>query len=444
MKKILQLNTRDQHGGTERIAKTLLLKYRARGYQSWLVVGKKYGQELNVWEMSHASSARSLWSRTWLRFIESLSPLRQRGVLGVAAIQVRLRLLAQPVAWYRRRQGWEDFAYPGTWQLFDQLPDLPDIIHCHNLHGDYFDLRALPWLSRQRPVILHLHDMWLLSGHCAHSLDCERWRTGCGQCPYLDTYPAIVRDNSAANWEVKQNIYANSHLYIVTVSQWLMDQVQSSMLRGVQQRVIHNGIDLKIFKPGDQQAARRALDLPSQTSIVLYSAHSGFKDYATMNAALERLTGTNLLFVCIGKRGAVQRLGQGQLIRTGYIHSAHQMAQYYRAASLYLHSTKADSFPNSVLESQACGTPVIATAVGGILEQIIDGQTGFLVPPNAPQHMTSVIQSLLDDDTLCTRMGRAAAAHTKQYFGLDRQVDSFLAWYDEISANWQKGGTFAS
>jgi len=140
--------------------------------------------------------------RAWLRDSEALSPLRQRGVKGVAFVQEQLRLLAQPAAW-QQRLGYEDFAYLGTKHLLTLLSTMPDIIHCHNLHGDYFELTPLPWLSRQRPVVLHLHDAWLLSGHCAHAHTCTGWQTGCGACPYLQTYPAVPRDNTAANWQRK-------------------------------------------------------------------------------------------------------------------------------------------------------------------------------------------------------------------------------------------------
>ena len=75
--------------------------------------------------------------------------------------------------------------------------------------------------------------------------------------------------------------------------------------------------------------------------------------------------------------------------------------------------------------------PVVATAVGGIPEQIKEGQTGFLVLPNAPEALTRAIQTLLDDDALRTRMGQTAASVAKQDFGLERQVDQFLAWYDD-------------
>lgn len=443
VRSIVQINTRDQQGGAERVAWNLFQAYQARGRESWLMVGKKYSNDPHVWEIVNAPHAPTRWAHTWLRMSESLSPLRRCGVKGVGALQERLRLLAQPTARRQRRQGYEDFAYPGTKSLLTLLPTMPDLIHCHNLHGDYFDLTALPWLSRQRPVILHLHDAWLLSGHCAHAFDCTRWQHGCGACPYLQTYPAVRRDQTAANWQRKAAIYGNSRLYLVTVSQWLMDQVQQSMLPGVLPRVIHNGIDLDTFKPGGRLAARHALQLPPDAHIVLFTGHSAFKDTQTIHRALQRVRSEHLLFVGLGMResgsASDNKLwGDGKVVSIPYIHSAAQMAIYYQAADLYLHAATADSFPTTIVEAMACGTPVVATAVGGISEQIQDGVTGLLTPPQAPDDLAYAIQNLLDNAEARRRIGHAAAAYAQQHFGLARQVDALLAYYEEIQLDWQQ------
>ena len=108
------------------------------------------------------------------------------------------------------------------------------------------------------PTVLTLHDAWLLSGHCAHSFDCERWKTGCGECPDLTIEPAIRRDATADNWVRKRDIYARSRLYVATPSPWLMGRVEQSMLAPAveQARVIPNGVDLSVFRPADKRSIR--------------------------------------------------------------------------------------------------------------------------------------------------------------------------------------------
>ena len=80
-----------------------------------------------------------------------------------------------------------------------KLPTLPaflnaDVINIHGWHTNFFNYLALPKIARSRPVVASLHDMWNFTGHCATSLDCDRWVTGCGRCPYPSVFPPVPRD----------------------------------------------------------------------------------------------------------------------------------------------------------------------------------------------------------------------------------------------------------
>ena len=111
------------------------------------------------------------------------------------------------------------------------------------------------------------------------------------------------------------------------------------------------------------------------------------------------------------------------------------VARYYQVADVYIHAARADTFPNTVLEALACGTPVVATAVGGIPEQVEDGVTGFLMPPGDAEAMAEAIITLLTDDALRMRLGRNAAEDAQRRFTLNRQVEAYLGWYEELVAN---------
>ena len=152
-----------------------------------------------------------------------------------------------------------------------------DLIHAHNLHGDYFDLAALASASRSRPVVVTLHDEWLMTGHCACTLGCERWRNACGQCPRLDVYPAIRRDATAENLARKREIYRDLRVVAVAPSRWLLERARASALSAAitESRIIPNAVDLEIFAPGDRSEARRHLGFPEQALIFLFSAAGG-------------------------------------------------------------------------------------------------------------------------------------------------------------------------
>ncbi len=182
---VTQVGTFERGGGAENVAWNLFQEFRARGHRSFLVVGRGASSDPDVRQFDDLKD-RSAWAQALLR-------RRQRllGSQNPAAIQTAraLRVLAEPGREWGRRRGREDMEFPSSHRVLDITPDPPDILHCHNLHGEYFDLRILPELTRRLPVVLTLHDAWLLGGGCAHSVECDRWRDDCGSCARPDLYP---------------------------------------------------------------------------------------------------------------------------------------------------------------------------------------------------------------------------------------------------------------
>lgn len=461
--RILQVSTALGLGGAESVAHSLSLSYGDSGHDSTLAVGHKLIPSSTVVAIDN-DSHRSAWARLWLDVGTALSkPLRR--VKGVGrSIDLLAIGIGQPRRALESWLGHEALDFPGSWHLLDLTPRRPDILHMHNLHGYYFDLRALPWLSNQLPVVLTLHDAWLLSGHCAHSFDCERWETGCGQCPDLTIYPAIRRDATAYNWQYKKELYARSSLYVATPCQWLMQKVKRSMLAQsiVEAKIIPYGIDQAVFRPAVTRAVRAALEIPQEALVLLFAAtsirQSMWRDYHAMRAAVsmvsERLPGMPVTFVALGEDAPAEQIGDAQIRFVPFQSEPEAVASYYQAADVYLHAARVDTFPNTVLEALSCGTPVVATAVGGIPEQVrglakavdrpfhtisnpnsyeLNKATGILVPPGDSATLAEAVITLLSDQDLLRRLGENAMLDARRRFGQERQVEEYLAWYQKIT-----------
>jgi glycosyltransferase involved in cell wall biosynthesis len=455
---ILQVNTNETSGGAQKVAHSLFHSYRACGHASWLAVSYKLSADPDVLPIRHSTGQQG-WSRLWWSAHARCQLWDLDGRLSR-----RVKLLAEPQALVDYFRGVENFHYPGTWHILGLPPHTPDVLHCHNLHGNYFDLRALPWLSQQVPTILTLHDAWLLSGHCAHSLDCDRWRIGCGECPDLTIYPAVRRDATAYNWQRKREIYQQSRLYVATPCRWLMQKVEASMLAPaiVEARVIPNGVDVNVFRPADRKRVRAFLGFPQDARILLFTANgirtNVWKDYRVLRGAIERVAasmdGRRLLFVALGDDGATERASEAEIRFVPYQTAPESVALYYQAADLYIHAARADTFPNTVLEALACGTPVVATAIGGIPEQVKGLATGddclnkhrpdeatvFLTAPGSAEELGVRLQQLLGNDDLRLTMSNNAASDARMRFSLERQAHAYLDWYQEICGVFKKNG----
>jgi glycosyltransferase involved in cell wall biosynthesis len=334
--------------------------------------------------------------------------------------------------------GYENSHFPGTYSLLNLPPQCPDLLHCHSLQRGYFELEALPSLSWQIPTVLTLHDAWLLSGHCTHPFGCERWRTGCGECPDLTIPPALLRDGTAQNWQRKRNIFAASRLWIAADSKWLLEKVQSSMLSYVEARVIYPGIDLETFHPGDKLQARVELDLPPDASILLFVAHRArrnpWKDYNLLQQMImrvrEQVEGEVILLVIGDPASNALSVHDGEWL-AGPVESSLQLARYYRAADIYVHATHVETFGLTLVEAMASGIPIVATRTAAIPELINDEESGFLVTPHNIENMTARVVELLKNPEQRHEMGHNSWQRSKR-FDVNRTVENYLEWYHEI------------
>ena len=430
---ILILNTYDKGGGAEQAARDLFRSYRSAGHDARILVRYERTNDPNIFTLDPYQGTY-FWSG-WCATLEKIVG-KQPSFYGKFHWIDWLRRAAFPKRWLDHLSGTEDFNYPFSWKLLDGEWK-PDIIHAHNLHGDYFDLRAFEMLGRRVPIVWTLHDTWPFTGHCAYFLDCERWLSSCGHCPDLKRPPSILFDGTAKNYQTKKTIYEKSRFAVATPSRWLMSKVERSILQDKEKRVIPNGIDLSIFKRGNKQSARRALGLPEEAFICLYASAYGaqtnpYKDYTTISRAIEILTSTNpdIFFVCIG--GSTAQTRQSRSFFTGYIGDRKSMALYYQASDVLLHAANAESSGLVISEAMACGTAVVATAVGGISEQIENGQSGFLVPCKDADEIARIVLLLHKTPPLLAEVSQNASQVAQNCFSLNSQTLQYLDWFRDL------------
>jgi len=322
--------------------------------------------------------------------------------------------------------------YPSSFGLArDSWFRAADVVQLYNLHGSYFSPLALPFLSRRKPLVWRLSDMWAFTGHCAYAYGCERWRTGCGSCPDLDEYPRLARDTTALLWKLKRSSYARSSLSIVAPSRWLRGLAEASpLLGGFPVHLVPNGIDLEVFTGGRRAAARAALGIAPDARVIFFASlrvDDRRKGGALLRDALARITCPVELLVA-GSGGAdfgrpLRELGR--LDEAG-------MAQAYAAADVYVHPAIAENLPNAAVESLACGTPVVAFDIGGTPDAVRHLETGWLAAAGVAAELARGIETLLDDRELHARLSARCREVAVAEYGREREARSLLALYGEL------------
>lgn len=315
-----------------------------------------------------------------------------------------------------------------------------DIIQLYNIHGGYFSHTVLPLITRNRPVVWRLSDMWPMTGHCSYSYDCEAWRSGCDACPHLDEYPFLSRDTTHLLWCIKKRLYKNSLLTIVAPSRWIAKLAEESPLLG--RFPIHwipNGVDTAVFRPIPKKHARAVLGIPTNQKAILFSGQllqERRKGYSFLMRALEKLAKVELesiVLLVAGGRG--RSLDTTRRFRVKYLgdlfNNDLMMAISYSAADMFVLPTLADNFPNTILESMACGTPVVSFDVGGISEALTHMETGYVATPEDPDDLARGIQILLDD-SVRHEMGHRCREVVEEMYSLQREIDDFSRLYNEL------------
>ncbi|MBD2254578.1 glycosyltransferase family 4 protein [Nostoc parmelioides] len=314
-----------------------------------------------------------------------------------------------------------------------------DCLNFHNLHTAYFSYLAIPKLTKEKPAVFTLHDMWSFTGHCVYSYDCDRWKIGCGKCPYPNTYPKIGLDNTHLEWKLKNWVYGNSHITIVTLSKWLTEQAKQSMLN--QKLIVHipNGIDIDAYQPLDAKKCREILGISPNQKVLMFGAES-LNDYRKggdlLIKILQKLPQNlkpEILLLTLGhcSEKITDLLGIATL-SLGYISSDRLKSIAYSAADLFIFPTRADNLPLVLQESMACSTPMVSFNIGGVPDLVRPGITGYLAKPEDTQDFCNGIVQLLEDVHLRQTMGENGRAIAINEYSLELQAKRYIEVYEKV------------
>ena len=262
----------------------------------------------------------------------------------------------------------------------------PDIIHLHNIHGYYLHvLELFDYLkSSGIPVVWTLHDCWPFTGHCAYFdyVNCSKWQNQCRQCPQVRKYPSsLVYDNSRRNYERKKEIFSGvKNLRIATPSIWLSNLVKQSFLKEYETTVVNNGIDLDVFRP-TLSSFREEHGLVNKFMLLgvanIWEDRKGFSVLHELSTLLS--DDEHIVIVGTDERSLKGNRKPDNMTLIPRTRNARELAEIYSAADVYLNPTYEDNYPTTNLEALACETPIIAFDTGGNSEVIPGKPYGEIV-----------------------------------------------------------------
>lgn len=307
----------------------------------------------------------------------------------------------------------------------------PDIIHLHNIHGYYVNYEMLFEFLKDynRPIVWTLHDCWTFTGHCAHFdyIGCDKWKSGCYSCPQKKRYPkSNLIDASKSNFTKKKKLFTlPSNMTIVTVSDWLKKVTEQGVLKKYPIKKISNGIDLKQFKPVENDIHKKYHLQNKKIVLGVASVWDNYKGIDTFYE-LSMTLPEKYQVVMVGLNEQQMKEKPKKILGIRRTTNQQELVEWYSAAEVYVNASVEETMGLTTVEAMACGTPVIVMNTTANPE-LVDQTCGKVVDPaNFEQLKNSVIKITKDKYVTDYCINRA------KEFEKDKQYKKYVELYSEL------------
>jgi len=299
--------------------------------------------------------------------------------------------------------------------------DLPDVV-------EQFGDGVIDRLKNRPPVDV-VHANYWLSGLVAHRIKHEL------ELPFVSTFHTLARVKAEGGdpepeWRERAEASIIDCADAICVS-CTAEEDQFRRLYGNppgRVEIVAPGVEHAFFAPGDRRGARHALGLGAGPVLLFVGRIQPLKGVDVAVRALAELRRPDALLLIVGGASGmegsaevaritnlIEELGLGPQVQFVEPQAHHILSTYYRAADVVVVPSRSESFGLVALEAAACGIPVVASAVGGLLTLVDDGLTGFLVQERDPAMFAARISAILDNPALAASMRTRASERARRY-----------------------------
>ena len=315
----------------------------------------------------------------------------------------------------------------------------PDIVHLHCINGYFVNIYSLiQWLKEKKiKTVLTLHAEFMHTANCGYALDCEKWRTGCGNCPRLkqETLSWGI-DNTALSYKKMKAAFDgfSDNLRVVSVSPWLEQRAKDSpILEGKQHCTVLNGMDTGVFCRRETTKLRKEHNL--QDEKIIFHATASFDNdpqnikggYYVLRLA-ERLVNDNVKIIVAGNYPENLQVPEN-VILLGKVMDQNLLAQYYAMADVTVLTSRKETFSMVTAESLCCGTPVVGFEAGAP-EMIAIGEFSAFSPWSDLDKLEENVRKILSSYFDREKIAAAAAKKYSKETMCDRYLDIYRSMLD--------------
>lgn len=316
-----------------------------------------------------------------------------------------------------------------------------NILHLHWINDGFLSVNNINKLFELNiPVIWTMHDMWPFTGGCHYSEGCQKYMTFCTSCPVLGSN--IENDISWNVWNKKNLLLKNNNLTLIAPSNWLADLARKSSLFGnCKIHVIPNAINTTIYKPIEKKIARNFFNIDNKKFVILFGAINAINDerkgFNYLIKALELVSqkiNQDDIEICIyGANNIPSNIKLPFSIKIlGKLNKDIELVNAYNAADIFILPSLQDNLPNTIMESLACGTPIVAFNIGGIPDMICHLKTGYLAEPKSSKDLANGILNFYNGREFLNAFSNAAREYALQNYSFEKIAVQHIKLYNSL------------
>jgi len=332
-------------------------------------------------------------------------------------------------------------SWNATRDLVKRIKDFrPDIIHLHGLHGYYLNSEILfDYINKSNiPCVWTFHDCHAFSGNCGYHYECDKWINGCFKCEHLKEYPTShFFDFTESMWGKKKDLFTKTkNKIVVSPSNWMTNDAKKSYFGKYECITINNGIDTeRVFYPRDKSECREKHGFAFDDKIVLGIAfgfadpRKGVKHIVQMSRDLEK---ENIKFILIGWNNKNDYLIKNltNVVTIPVTNNQDELAEYYSLSDVFVLPSLAENYATVVIESLACGLPVVGFDVGGVPEQLAKGR-GITVNVGNQEELNAAVSNILNGTSHLASKDEIIN-YTQNNNSISTMVEKYIDTYDKV------------
>lgn len=323
-----------------------------------------------------------------------------------------------------------------TQRLLNYIHDSkPDIVHLQCINGYFVNIYELiSWLKQHKiKTLVTLHADFMYTANCSTSADCDRWMSGCVDCPRANQQTRLLRpDRTALSWLKMKEAFSgfDNDCTIVSVSPWLRERAERApILKGLRHVTIENGVNTDVFTPKNADFIRNKY-LKLHRKLVLHvtaffsSDASSLKGGRYVLELAKRMP--ELCFAIVGNSAPMENMPDN-VVDVGRVENQEELASWYSAADLCILTSLRETFSMVTAESLCCGTPVVGFLAGGP-ESIAIKEYSSFVEYGSIDALEAALRSMLTKEP----DAMTVAAKARQHYSLENMYRSYRQEYERL------------